>query len=359
MSASPSRSWSRKAPKSRAMRPRPSPSTTSRCRRSFRSPSGSAGQPVDLAGGENNVAFRIQARRDRPGRGGDPRRRPCRGMRAGQQPRRGRAAGNTWCARRVRRLERPAAPDCLGRRRARDPRPARRLRISDPEEKLRVSIPDVGGGFGMKNVLYPEWVLVLWAARRLGRPVKWIGDRSEDFARLRAWPRQHRPRSLGAGSGWPLPGARSQRPRQYGRLYLDGGAGRADHGDGQRDGRRLRHSADRIPHQGVFTNTTPVDAYRGAGKPEANYLIERCIDIAAAELGMDALKLRRKNIFRRFPHRSRWGFRSSRAALPPRSIGRSPPRRDSRPAGKARAQARQAARPRLCLLSRNRARPAQ
>ena len=48
-------------------------------------------------------------------------------------------------------------------------------------EKLRVSIPDVGGGFGMKNVLYPEWVLVLWAARRLGRPVTWIGDRSEDF----------------------------------------------------------------------------------------------------------------------------------------------------------------------------------
>ena len=59
---------------------------------------------------------------------------------------------------------------------------------------------------------------------------------------------------------------------------------------------------------GVFTNTTPVDAYRGAGKPEANYLIERFIDIAAAELGMDALKLRRKNIFRRFPHRSAMGL---------------------------------------------------
>jgi len=58
----------------------------------------------------------------------------------------------------------------------------------------------------------------------------------------------------------------------------------------------------------VFTNTTPVDAYRGAGKPEANYLIERCIDIAAAELGMDALKLRRKNIFRHFPHRSAMGL---------------------------------------------------
>jgi carbon-monoxide dehydrogenase large subunit len=60
--------------------------------------------------------------------------------------------------------------------------------------------------------------------------------------------------------------------------------------------------------RGVFTNTTPVDAYRGAGKPEANYLIERCIDIAAGQLGMDALKLRRKNIVRRFPHRSAMGL---------------------------------------------------
>ena len=60
--------------------------------------------------------------------------------------------------------------------------------------------------------------------------------------------------------------------------------------------------------KGVFTNTTPVDAYRGAGKPEANYLIERCIDIAAAELGMAALELRRKNILRRFPYRSAMGL---------------------------------------------------
>ena len=177
-----------------------------------------------------------------------------------------------------------------------------------PREKLRVSIPDVGGGFGMKNVLYPEWVLVLWAARRLGRPVKWIGDRSEDFA--------------GSAHG------RDSIVRA--RLALD------------RDGRFLALETKVLANmgayvstvapvvptmamasamggvydipliafqtRGVFTNTTPVDAYRGAGKPEANYLIERCIDIAAAELGMDALKLRRKNIFRRFPHASAMGL---------------------------------------------------
>ena len=177
-----------------------------------------------------------------------------------------------------------------------------------PREKLRVSIPDVGGGFGMKNVLYPEWVLVLWAARRLGRPVKWIGDRSEDFT--------------GSAHG------RDSLVRA--RLALD------------RDGRFLALEtkvfanlgayistvAPVVPTmamasamggvydiplialetRGVFTNTTPVDAYRGAGKPEANYLIERCIDIAAHQLGVDALKLRRKNIFRRFPHQSAMGL---------------------------------------------------
>jgi aerobic carbon-monoxide dehydrogenase large subunit len=177
-----------------------------------------------------------------------------------------------------------------------------------PREKLCVSIPDVGGGFGMKNVLYPEWVLVLWAARRLGRRVKWIGDRSEDF--------------VGSTHG------RDSLVRA--RMALD------------RDGTLLAFEAEVLANlgayvstvapvvptmamgsamggvydiplvafqtRGVFTNTTPVDAYRGAGKPEANYLIERCIDIAAADLGMDAIELRRKNILRHFPHRTAMGL---------------------------------------------------
>jgi carbon-monoxide dehydrogenase large subunit len=177
-----------------------------------------------------------------------------------------------------------------------------------PRENLRVSIPDVGGGFGMKNVLYPEWVLVLWAARRLRRPVMWTEDRSESF----------------------LASVHGRDSRVRARLAVD------------RDGRFVALEADVLADmgayistvapvvptmamgsamggvydipligfrtRGVFTNTTLVDAYRGAGKPEANYLIERLIDIAAAQLGMDALKLRRKNIVRRFPHRSAMGL---------------------------------------------------
>ena len=111
--------------------------------------------------------------------------------------------------------------------------------------------------------------------------------------------------------------------------------------------------------RGVFTNTTPVDAYRGAGKPEANYLIERCIDIAAGKLGMDALKLRRKNIVRRFPHRSAMGL-----SIEQGGFGHAIDLAVEAAEGfKARqrelAPARQAARPRLRLLPRNRARPAQ
>jgi carbon-monoxide dehydrogenase large subunit len=177
-----------------------------------------------------------------------------------------------------------------------------------PRESLRVSIGDVGGGFGMKNVLYPEWVLVLWAARRLGRPVKWIGDRSEDFvasvhgrdsvARARlALDRDGRFVALEARVLANMGAYLSTVAPVVPTLAMGSAIG------GVYDIPLIAFQA-----QGVFTNTTPVDAYRGAGKPEANYMIERCIDIAASELGMDALKLRRKNIFRHFPHQSAMGL---------------------------------------------------
>jgi len=177
-----------------------------------------------------------------------------------------------------------------------------------PREKLRVSIPDVGGGFGMKNVLYPEWVLVLWAARRLRRPVKWIGDRNEDF--------------VGSVHGRDSVVRARLALDQNGKFLALEARVLANMGAyvstvapvvptmamGSAMGGVYDIPLLAFVTKGVFTNTTPVDAYRGAGKPEANYLIERCIDIAAGQLGMDGLKLRRKNIVRRFPHRSAMGL---------------------------------------------------
>jgi len=177
-----------------------------------------------------------------------------------------------------------------------------------PREKLRVSIPDVGGGFGMKNVLYPEWVLVLWAARRLKRPVQWIGDRNEEFlASVHGRDSIVRARLALDADGKFLALEAS--------VLADMGAYVSTVAPvvptmamGSAMGGVYDIPQVAFQTKGVFTNTTPVDAYRGAGKPEANYLIERCIDMAAARLGMDALKLRRKNIVRRFPHRSAMGL---------------------------------------------------
>ncbi len=172
-----------------------------------------------------------------------------------------------------------------------------------PLDRIRVSTPDVGGGFGMKNVTYPEYALVLWAARRLGRPVRWSAERIEEFtggahardnlstARL-ALDRRGRflalavetianlgayVSSLGPGSGTNAPAA------AMGGLY--------------------DIPAMAMDVRGVFTNTAPIDAYRGAGKPEANYLIERLVEAAAHKLRIDPAELRRRNFIRSFPYR--------------------------------------------------------
>jgi carbon-monoxide dehydrogenase large subunit len=177
-----------------------------------------------------------------------------------------------------------------------------------PREKLRVSIPDVGGGFGMKNVLYPEWVLVLWAARRLGRPVQWIGDRNEEFvASVHGRDSVVRAR-LALDSDGKFLALQAKILANMGAYVSTLQPGVPTMALGSAMGGVYDIPLIAFVTQGVFTNTTPIDAYRGAGKPEANYLIERCIDIAARQLGMDAMKLRRKNIVRRFPHRSAMGL---------------------------------------------------
>ncbi|MBV8457797.1 MAG: xanthine dehydrogenase family protein molybdopterin-binding subunit, partial [Acetobacteraceae bacterium] len=163
-------------------------------------------------------------------------------------------------------------------------------------DKFRVITPDVGGGFGMKLFLYAEHVLTCYAARTLGRPVKWFADRSEAF----------------------LCDTQGRDNITVGELAID------------KDGKLLALRTHNIANMGaylstfapyiptlaatgvlasvygfkavhahvigVFTNTVPVDAYRGAGRPESNYLVERLIDAAARELGVDRIEFRRRNM---------------------------------------------------------------
>ncbi|MGH7106038.1 MAG: xanthine dehydrogenase family protein molybdopterin-binding subunit [Acetobacteraceae bacterium] len=174
-----------------------------------------------------------------------------------------------------------------------------------PDERIRVVAPDVGGGFGMKNFLYPEWILVLWAARRLGRAVRWVADRSEDFV-SDTQGRDHHTR------------ARLALDREGRFLALEVatvanlGAYLSGYAPGVPTNMTAMGGVYAIPAfsaevRGAFTNTVPVDAYRGAGKPEANYLIERLIDRAARETGRDPVRLREQNLIRDFPYRNAAG----------------------------------------------------
>ena len=173
-----------------------------------------------------------------------------------------------------------------------------------PENKLRVIAPDVGGGFGSKIFIYPEEIVCLWASKKTGVPVKWTSDRTEAFltdahgrdhvSKVKmAFDADHRIIGLKVDTIANL-GAYMSLFSSCVPTYLY-----ATLLSGQYDIPAI-HANVRT----VYTNTAPVDAYRGAGRPEATYLLERTMEIAARELGMSPAELRRKNFIRSFPHQT-------------------------------------------------------
>ncbi len=167
-----------------------------------------------------------------------------------------------------------------------------------PENRIRVVTQDVGGGFGMKLFLYPEHVLVLWAGKKLGRPVKWTPERSDAFVtdtqgrdnvtRLEL-ALDGELRFLGlsvttiANMGAYLSNFAPEIPTASGGVMFSG---------------VYAIPAIHVAVKGVFTHTVPVDAYRGAGRPEAAYALERLIDFAARRLGVAPQELRRRNFIK-------------------------------------------------------------
>ena len=164
-----------------------------------------------------------------------------------------------------------------------------------PENKLRVVAPDVGGGFGSKIFHYAEEAIVTWAAARLGRPVKWTAERTESFM-SDAHGRDHVTKAeLALDAEGRFLGLRVHTLANMGAylstfapcvptyLYATLLAG------------VYTTPAIYAEVKAAFTNTVPVDAYRGAGRPEATYLLERLVDIAAAETGIDRVEIRRRN----------------------------------------------------------------
>ncbi len=173
-----------------------------------------------------------------------------------------------------------------------------------PEHKLRVIAPDVGGGFGSKIYVYPEETVCVWASRKVGRPVKWTAERSESFL-SDAHGRDHithaelaldergkflgfRVKTVANLGGYASLFATCVPTYLYATLL-----------SGQYDIPAIHAEVD-----AVYTNTTPVDAYRGAGRPEATFVIERIVEVAAREMGVDPATLRKRNFVKKFPHQT-------------------------------------------------------
>ncbi len=173
-----------------------------------------------------------------------------------------------------------------------------------PENKLRVIAPDVGGGFGSKIYIYPEEIVCLWASKKTGVPVKWVADRTESFltdAHGRdhvsmvemAFDKNNRITGLKvdtiANLGAYMSLFSSCVPTYLYATLLSG---------------QYNIPAIHANVRTVYTNTAPVDAYRGAGRPEATYLLERTMETAARELGVSPAELRRTNFITEFPHQT-------------------------------------------------------
>lgn len=171
-----------------------------------------------------------------------------------------------------------------------------------PEHKLRVIAPDVGGGFGSKIFIYAEETVCVWVSKKVGRPVKWTGDRSEAFL-ADAHGRDHVTRAeLALDADGKMLGLRVKTIANMG-AYLSTFASSvptylyATLLSGQYNLKNIYAEVD-----AVYTNTAPVDAYRGAGRPEATYVVERLVETAARETGLDPAELRKRNFIREFPH---------------------------------------------------------
>jgi carbon-monoxide dehydrogenase large subunit len=177
-----------------------------------------------------------------------------------------------------------------------------------PLERIQLTAPDVGGGFGMKNFLYPEWVLVLWAARRLGRPVKWVAERGEEFVSGTQGRDNHTTARLALDERGRFLALDVSTVANLGAYLSANGPGSSTNSPATAMGGVYAIPAIFMDVRGVFTNTVPIDAYRGAGKPEANYLIERLIELASRRIGCDPAALRRRNLIGEFPYRSALGM---------------------------------------------------
>jgi carbon-monoxide dehydrogenase large subunit len=173
-----------------------------------------------------------------------------------------------------------------------------------PENRLRVIAPDVGGGFGSKIFIYPEEVVCLWAARKVGRPVKWVAERSEAFL-TDAHGRDHVTHAEMAFDGdGKILALRAKTIANLGAYMSTFSSSIPTYLYATLLSGQYEIPAIYCEVDAVYTNTVPVDAYRGAGRPEATFVVERLVEVGAREMGMHPVDLRKKNFIKTFPHQT-------------------------------------------------------
>lgn len=173
-----------------------------------------------------------------------------------------------------------------------------------PEHKLRVIAPDVGGGFGSKIFIYPEEMVALWASKKVDRPVKWTGDRTEAFL-TDAHGRDHITHAeMAFDANNKIIGLKVKTYANFGAYMSLFSSSVPTYLYATLLSGQYNIPAIHAEVIGVYTNTTPVDAYRGAGRPEASYLVERLMETAARQLKVDPAELRRSNFITQFPHQT-------------------------------------------------------
>lgn len=175
-----------------------------------------------------------------------------------------------------------------------------------PEHKLRVIAPDVGGGFGSKIFHYAEEAIVTWAAKKIKRPIKWTAERSESFI-SDAHGRDHITHAeMAMDENGIFVGLRVSTRANLGAYLSTFGPSVPTYLYATLLAGTYKTPAIYAEVKGMFTNTVPVDAYRGAGRPEASYLLERLVDRAAKVAGLDPLEIRRRNFIQpdEFPYQT-------------------------------------------------------
>jgi len=165
-----------------------------------------------------------------------------------------------------------------------------------PEHKVRVVAKDVGGGFGSKIAHYTEEALVTWAASKIGRPVKWTAERSESFVTDSHGRDHNTTAEMGFDKDGNITALRVHTDANLGAYLSIFGTCVPTYLYGTLLQGQYKTPAIYVKVNGVFTHTTPTCAYRGAGRPESTYLLERLMDTAAAEMGMDPAELRMRNL---------------------------------------------------------------